>query len=102
MKISLELSKWETFLPIKANFQIPKFVEMFNSRIAKFMDIIGEQIYDELNQFIETQGGGERGIDRFPWNDKLRSREFPCALQAAIVWNVERRRTIGTKLRAPR
>lgn len=32
---------------------------MFNSRIAKFMDIIGEQIYDELNQFIETRGGGE-------------------------------------------
>lgn len=61
MKISHELSKWETFLPIKANFQIPKFVEMFNSRIAKFMDIIGEQIYDELNQFIETRGGGGRG-----------------------------------------
>lgn len=46
------------------------------------MDIIGEQIYDELNHFIDARRGGE--IDRFPWNDKLRSREFPCALQGAL------------------
>lgn len=64
----------------EGKFSSPKFVEMFNFRIAKFMVCNWRTDLRPAKPFYRNAGG----IDRFPWNDKLRSREFPCALQDAL------------------
>lgn len=65
---------------------------MFNFGIAKF-EIIGEQIYDELNHFIDALRGGEsigfRGTINYDRANSLALCREHC---------LERRRTIGTKL----
>lgn len=106
-KISRELKvhnfrKAFLFRQIRANFQseIFWFVETFNFRYREiFTDIIGEeQIYDELNHSIEARGrrGGEVDGSRGTINyDRANSLVLNSG---SIVWNVERRRTIGTKL----